>query len=120
MCSPVLLLKGHTDLTYSVAPRNIWYPDKHFSQSSQEGSYNSDLQRCSVRRLEVDVVSTPDGPADVDLLTVNDSLVVETPLCSVHQLTLVVPVKPLAREEVVLVPPAGACRGDIVQTLTVL
>ena len=66
----------------------------------------------------MNVVPAPDCSADVDLLTVDDSSVVKLPPRSVHELALVVPVEPLTREEVVLVPP-GDGRGDVVQTLAV-
>ena len=37
------------------------------------------LERCGVRRLEINVTPAPDGLADVDLLTVDNPLAVEPP-----------------------------------------
>ena len=66
----------------------------------------------------MNVVSAPDGLADIDLLTIDDTLPVKPPLRSVHQLTLVLPVEPLTGEEVVLVLPLGDGRGNVVQTVS--
>ena len=64
------------------------------------------------------VVPAPDGLADVDLLTIDDAPPVKPPLRAVHQLTLVLTVEPLTREEVMLVLPLGDSRGSIVQAVS--
>ena len=78
------------------------------------------LQRCSVWRLEIDVVPTPDGAADVDSLTIDDALLVEPPPRAVHEVALLLPVEPLAGQLGVLVAPLRLGPGNIVQTGAVL
>ena len=78
------------------------------------------LQSCSVWRLEVDVVATPDGAADVDSLTIDNPLAVEPPPRAVHQLALLLPVKPLAGQLFMLVSPLGLAGGRVVQAVAVL
>ena len=63
---------------------------------------------------------TPDGSADVDGLAIDNPLAVESPARTVHEVALVVPVKPLARELMVLVSPLGLDLGDVVQAAPVL
>ena len=66
------------------------------------------------------VVPTPDSPADVYLLTINTALAVETPLRAVHEAALLLPVKPLAGQLVVTVPPLRPGLGNIAQAVPVL
>ena len=63
------------------------------------------LERCSIRRLEIDVAPTPDCSADVDRFTIDTPLAVEPPPGAVHEVALLLPVEPLAGEAVVVVPP---------------
>ena len=66
------------------------------------------------------MVPTPDCSADIDGLTIDNPLAVKSPARTVHEVALVVPVKPLAGELMVLVSPLGLDLGDVVQAAPVL
>ena len=109
-----------TLLTDTVFPQNILFPGTTFLSVRSKVERETHLQRSSVWRLEIDVAPTPDGSADVDGLAIDNPLAVESPARTVHEVALVVPVKPLAGELMVLVSPLGLDLGDVVQAAPVL
>ena len=75
----VWLLQGRTPLTDSVSPWSMLSPATQIVNITTCWTCAAHLERCGVRRLEINVTPAPDGLADVDLLTVDNPLAVEPP-----------------------------------------
>ena len=117
--------QADTLLTDTVCPQHILFPGTTFlsvniSLYQMDRNPATHLERCSVWRLEIDCVPAPDSSADVDRFTIDSAPAIKTPPLAVHEVALLLPVKPLAGQTVVLVPPLGLHQGDVVQAVAVL